>query len=185
MRRSCLAEFRLETERLVIRSWRDEDIAAFHAICRDPVVMATLGPVMTLAETEALVARERAFEAELGHTFWVVERRADQRLIGKCGVIRGRVEPILNLPEIGWRLAADCWGQGYISEAARACAAWFFANRADEAIWAITSSANLRSRAVMERLGMAYQPGLDFDHPRLAPGDSLLRHVTYRLDRRA
>ena len=82
-------------------------------------------------------------------------------------------------------LLLDCWGQGYISEAARACAAWFFANRADEAIWAITSSANLRSRAVMERLGMAYQPGLDFDHPRLAPGDSLLRHVTYRLDRRA
>lgn len=147
--------------------------------------MATLGPVMTLAETEALVARERAFEAELGHTFWVVERRSDQRLIGKCGVIRGRVEPILDRPEIGWRLASDCWGQGYITEAALACAHWYFAHHPDAAIWAITSEGNRRSRAVMERLGMAYQPGLDFDHPRLAADDPLLRHVTYRLDRPA
>ncbi len=145
--------------------------------------MATLGPLMSLAETEALVGRERAFEAELGHTFWVVERREDARLIGKCGIIRGRVAPILDLPEIGWRLASDCWGQGYITEAAQACARWFFANRDDEAIWAITSADNQRSRAVMTRLGMVHQPALDFDHPRLEPGDPLLRHVTYRLAR--
>lgn len=176
-----MADFRLETERLVVRSWRDEDIGPFAAICADPVVMATLGPVMELAETEAMVARERAFEAELGHTFWVVERREDARLVGKCGIIRGRDGPIEGKPEIGWRLASDCWGKGYITEAARACADWFFANRDAPAIWAITSIGNSRSRAVMERLGMQYRADLDFDHPRVPPDSPLLRHVVYEL----
>lgn len=178
-----MAGFRLETARLVIRSWRAADIVPFAAICADPVVMATLGPVMDLAETAAMVERERAFEAELGHTFWVVERKADARLVGKCGIIRGRDGPILGQPEIGWRLASDCWGHGYITEAARACIDWYFANRDGAAVWAITSAGNIRSRAVMARLGMAHQPELDFDHPRLAADSPLLRHVAYDLPR--
>ncbi len=180
-----MADFRLQTERLVLRSWREEDIEPFAAICADPLVMATLGPVMDLDATRALVARECAFEAELGHTFWVVERRGDGRLIGKCGIIRGRDGPIVGKPEIGWRLASDCWGQGYITEAARGCTDWFFANREAESLWAITSLGNLRSRAVMERLGMVYRVELEFDHPRLAQGSPLLRHVTYELPRAA
>lgn len=178
-----MGDFHLETERLILRSWREDDIAPFAAICADPVVMATLGPVMTLDETRALVEREKAFEAELGHTFWVVERRADLRLIGKCGIIRGRDGPIAGKPEIGWRLASDCWGQGYITEAARGATAWFFANRPDDALWAITHDGNRRSRGVMERLGMTYRPELDFLHPRLDAGNPLRPHVTYCLTR--
>jgi len=186
MQRGCLmADFRLQTERLVLRSWREDDIEPFAAICADPVVMATLGPVMDLDATRALVARECAFEAELGLTFWVVERREDGRLIGKCGIIRGRDGPIEGKPEIGWRLASDCWGQGYITEAARACADWFFANRDAESLWAITSVGNTRSRAVMERLGMRWRQELEFDHPRIAPESPLMRHVTYELPRAA
>lgn len=173
----------IETERLVLRSWHDVDIAPFQQICSDPQVMATLGPVMDLAETAALVERVRAMEALHGHTFWALERSEDARLIGWCGVIRGSVGPIDGKPEIGWRLARDCWGQGYASEAARASLDWLFANRPDDAAWAITSIGNTRSRAVMERIGMHYCPELDFDHPKLEPGDSLLRHVTYRIDR--
>jgi len=178
-----MADFRLETERLVIRSWREEDIAPFAVICADPVVMATLGPVLDLDGTKALVAREQAIEAEHGHTFWVVERRTDQRLIGKCGIIRGRDGPITGKPEIGWRLASDCWGQGYITEAARGCIDWYFAHREADAIWAITSTTNIRSRAVMARLGMRHHPDLDFDHPRVAPDSPLVRHVAYELPR--
>ena len=178
-----MADFRLLTERLAIRSWREEDVVPFAAICADPIVMATLGPVLELEGTRALVARERAFEAELGHTFWVVERREDGRLIGKCGIIRGRDGPIEGKPEIGWRLASDCWGHGYVTEAARACADWYFAHRDGDAIWAITSTTNQRSRAVMERLGMRHHPELDFDHPRLPADSPLLRHVAYELPR--
>ncbi|BEV02347.1 GNAT family N-acetyltransferase [Novosphingobium olei] len=173
----------IETPRLLLRPWREGDVTPFHAICADPVVMATLGPVMSLAETQALVERCMAMQAQDGHCFWAMERREDARLIGWCGVIRGTAGPVAGKAEIGWRLASDCWGHGYASEAARATVDWVFANLRDDAAWAITHVGNTRSRAVMERLGMAYQPGLDFDHPRLAADDPLLRHVTYRLDR--
>lgn len=173
----------IESPRLVLRSWRDDDLAPFHAICSDPQVMATLGPAMDRGQVAALIARVTAIEAANGHTFWAVERRDDARLIGWCGVIPGTAGPVDGKAEIGWRLAHDCWGQGYASEAARATLDWLFANLPVDSAWAITSLGNLRSRAVMERLGMHYCPDLDFDHPKLEAGDPLLRHVTYRLDR--
>jgi RimJ/RimL family protein N-acetyltransferase len=178
-----MAEFRLVSERLILRSWREEDLASFHAICSDPLVMATLGPLMDREETRALIERAQAREDQHGHTFWALERLEDARLIGWCGVIRGSAGPVEGKAEIGWRLASDCWGNGYASEAARASLDWLFANLPDDAAWAITNTGNLRSRAVMERLGMAHRPALDFDHPMLAPDDPLLRHVTYALER--
>lgn len=180
-----MSGFRLETDRLVLRAWRDEDIAPFHRICSDSEVMATLGPPLSRDETAALVARMQGLQGEFGHCFWALERRADARLIGWCGVIRGSVGPVEGKPEIGWRLARDTWGQGFASEAARASIAWAFANLADGAVWAITSVGNVRSRAVMERLGMQYRADLNFDHPRVPHGDPLVPHVTYMLGRRA
>ena len=173
----------IATPRLLLRSWRADDLDPFHAICSDPAVMATLGPVMSREETAALIERVSALESEHGHTFWAVERLADARLIGWCGVIRGNAGPVEGKAEIGWRLASDCWGQGYATEAARATLDWLFAHLSDDAAWAITHSGNARSRAVMERLGMAYCPELDFAHPRLAEDDPLRPHVTYRLAR--
>ena len=173
----------IETPRLLLRSWRADDLDPFHAICSDPAVMATLGPVLSREETAALIERVSTREREHGHTFWALERLADARLIGWCGVIRGSAGPVEGKAEIGWRLASDCWGHGYVTEAARACADWYFAHRDGDAIWAITSTTNQRSRAVMERLGMRHHPELDFDHPRLPADSPLLRHVAYELPR--
>ena len=178
-----MAEFRLVTDRLVLRSWREDDLDAFAEICADPLVMATLGPVLDRAETRALIARECSYEAQWGHTFWVVERREDGCLVGKCGLVRGRVGPIQGRLEIGWRLASPCWGKGYATEAARACARWAFDTLEDDAIWAVTAAANSASRAVMERLGMERMRRYDFDHPSLAAEDPLRPHVAYRLSR--
>ena len=178
-----MSGFYLETERLRLRSWRGDDAAAFHLVNGDPEVMATLGPVMSLDEVVALIERMQRIEAELGHCFWAMERRDDNRLVGWCGAIVGSAGPVAGKREIGWRMARDCGGQGLASEAARATIAWLFATRPDEALWAITSTDNFRSRAVMQRLGMTYRPELDFDHPRLAEDDPLLRHVTYELRR--
>ncbi len=175
----------IETERLTLRPWRADDIAPFQAICSDPLVMATLGPPLDLAETQALVERMQRLQAELGHCFWALERRADARLIGWCGAIRGSVGPVAGKAEIGWRLASDCWGMGYAIEAARATRDWCFARLADDAIWAITAEGNSRSRSVMERLGMTHRKGLEFDHPRVPVDSPLLRHVVYSLDRTA
>ncbi len=104
-------------------------------------------------------------------------------LIGWCGVIVCPVGPIVGKREIGWRMARDCWGQGLVTEAARASVDWLFANRSDDSLWAITSTGNRRSRAVMDRLGMIYRPDLDFDHPKIPADSPLLHHVTYELPR--
>jgi len=175
----------IETPRLTMRAWRDADVVPFQAICSDPEVMATLGPPLDMAVTATRIAWMREHEARHGHCFWALERREDARLIGWCGMIRGDVAPVEDKVEIGWRLARDCWGAGYASEAARGAAAWGFANLPDDAIWAITWRGNIRSRAVMERLGMRHHPDLDFDHPKLAEGDPLRPHVAYSLSRAA
>lgn len=173
----------IESDRLVLRSWRGEDLAPFAAICADPRVMATLGPLMSKEETAALIERVGAIEITHGHTFWALERKVDARLIGWCGVIRGTAGPIEGKAEIGWRLAGDCWGLGYATEAAYATLDWLFANLPDDEAWAITHTGNLRSRAVMERLRMHYRPEFDFDHPRLGEDDPLRPHVTYSVAR--
>jgi RimJ/RimL family protein N-acetyltransferase len=88
-----MAEFQLATERLVMRSWRDDDLAPFHAINSDPEVMATLGPVMSRDEVAALIARMRAHQAEHGHCFWALVRQDDQQRSGSDGHARSGNEP--------------------------------------------------------------------------------------------
>ena len=176
--------FRLETPRLILRQWREEDIDPFHGICSDPVVMETLGPLMSRDEVAALVARMFRMQEEDGHCFWAMERKEDGQLIGWCGIIRGRPgTSIEGKPEAGWRMSPSEWGKGYVTEAAVASVQWAFDNLPDEAVWAITNTDNRRSRAVMERIGMVYDPALDFDHPQVSVDSPLLRHVTYRIDR--
>ena len=179
-----MPEFRLETQRLILRGWLDTDIDPFHEICSDPVVMATLGALMAREQVAATVARMQRLQCALGHCFWVMERKEDQQLIGWCGLIRGDVDtPIANRLEAGWRMTPSAWGKGYVTEAAIASVQWAFDNRDDDAVWAITTTNNKASRAVMERLGMEYIPEHDFDHPNVPADSPLLSHVTYRIER--
>lgn len=178
-----MGEFRLETERLILREWRDEDVEPFAMMSADPAVMATLGPLLTRDETAALIDRLRVRAEVHGHTFWALERRVDQRFIGFCGIVRGAVDPIAHLPEVGWRLASDMWGMGYAKEAAQASLDWAFANLPDDRVWAITSQDNVRSWGLMERLGMARHPDMDFDHPNVPDASPLRPHITYSIAR--
>ncbi|WP_338446784.1 GNAT family N-acetyltransferase [Pelagerythrobacter marensis] len=177
-----MADFRHETGRLWLRDWRDGDCDDFHRVCGDPRVMATLGPVMSRGETAKLIADLQDRAARFGHTFWALERKSDGRVIGFTGLVRGNIAQIEGELEIGWRLAADCWGQGYAREAAEASLDWAKANRSGEPVVAITARANARSRALMERLGMTRRPERDFDHPRVPEGDPLRPHVLYAID---
>ena len=173
--------FRLETKRLVMREWHHDDLDDFHALNSDPRVMDTLGPLKSREEISNLIVRLQKLQAEYGCCFWALETKADNKLIGWCGMIRGAHDvPVKDKLEIGWRLAFDAWGKGYITEAAKECIAWAAQNFPDEQVWAITSENNVRSRAVMERLDMEYLPDKDFDHPMVDPDSKLLHHVTYR-----
>lgn len=174
--------FGLETDRLILRDWRDPDFAALHALCTCPQVMATIGPLHDEEKTREFLARLQERTERDGHTFWSMERKSDGRVIGFCGVSRGPIPPIEGVLEIGWRMAVDCWGRSYAREAAEATLQWIAANRPDEPICAITSVGNVRSRGLMQRLGMRYRPEMDFDHPHVAAGSPLVPHVTYWLD---
>ncbi|WP_219892895.1 GNAT family N-acetyltransferase [Aquisediminimonas profunda] len=176
-------DFRLETTRLILRSWRDDDVLPFASMSADPRVMATLGPLMSAQEAEAMIGRLHAIEERHGHTFWALERKKDGRFLGFCGLVMGNVGPIDGKIEIGWRLAHDAWGQGYAREAAEASLDWGFSNRDVEQIWAITTPGNVRSWGLMERLGLKRHPQLDFAHPKNADDSPLKQHITYSIAR--
>jgi RimJ/RimL family protein N-acetyltransferase len=172
----------LETTRLLLRPWRDEDIAGFVAMSADPAVMEYLLPLSERGlSAETWVARKRAHWVEHGFGQWVVELPGDASFIGVIGLETISYEAHFTpAVEVAWRLARPYWRQGYATEAARTALDYGFSQLELQEIVAVTVPANQRSRRVMERLGMTRTPDDDFDHPRLPEGP-LRRHVLYRL----
>lgn len=176
----------IETERLVLRGWRETDAEPFHAMGRDPAVMEFLGPLAERADVDAAIVRQNGFLDSYGHCFWALERRDDGAFLGFCGIKPGAAgTPIEGQTEIGWRLATSHWGQGYAREAAQASLDWGWANLDADRIWAITVNDNSRSRGLMERLGMTRHPELDFLHPLPGLDERLRPHITYSIGRPA
>lgn len=169
----------IETARLILRPWRDEDRPAFAEINGDPRVGDWLGGAIDRAASDALMDRIGADMADQGFGFWAAELRADGRLAGMIGL--RRVDFLAGGPaiEMGWRLHPDVQGQGLATEGAAAALTWGFANTETAEIVAFTAETNLPSQAVMRRLGMRRAAERDFDHPRLAEGHPLRRHVMY------
>jgi RimJ/RimL family protein N-acetyltransferase len=177
---------RQTTARLILREWRDEDRAPFADLNADPRVAEFLGEPMDRAASDALVERIVARWAADGSGLWAVERVEDGAFLGFAGLAAPSFETAFTpCVEVGWRLAAPFWGNGYATEAARAALRFGFEDLDLEEIVSLTTVANARSRAVMERLGMTRNPADDFDHPRLAEGNPLRPHVLYRLGRDA
>jgi RimJ/RimL family protein N-acetyltransferase len=174
----------IETERVILRGWRESDVEPFHAMGNDPQVMEFLGPYLSLADAEGAMERQNDTLAALGHCFWAVERREDGAFMGFCGVKPGPVNtPIEGEIEIGWRLARPYWGNGYAREAAQASLDWVWANLDVDNVAAITVLGNTRSWGLMERLGMSRAIDDDFDHPNVPIGNPIRRHITYRVAR--
>jgi RimJ/RimL family protein N-acetyltransferase len=176
----------LRTARLLLRQWRDDDVAAFAEFSADPAVMRYLVPFADHAAMDAWVAAARAHWQDHGFGPWVVELPDEAPFIGVVGLSNLRFAlPFAPAVEAAWRLAPRYWGQGYAFEAARAAIDDGFGRLGLNQIVAFTVPANLASRRVMEKLGMTRDPADDFDfeHPRLPPGHPLRRHVLYRLRR--
>jgi RimJ/RimL family protein N-acetyltransferase len=174
----------LRTPRLCLRPWCDADLASFAAINADARVMEFFPRPLDRAESDAAAARIRDEIAARGFGNWAVEVPGVSDFIGFVGLSVPRFEAHFTpCVEIGWRLAAEHWGRGYATEAARVALAFGFGELALDEIVSFTVPANLRSRAVMERVGMTRSPADDFDHPALPDRHPLRRHVFYRAGR--
>jgi RimJ/RimL family protein N-acetyltransferase len=173
----------VETERLILRAPVAADRAALHAMWADPLVMATLGPVKSAAESDATIERHRGY-GRVGLGFWVVERRDTAETIGFCGLKPGAENtPIAGEVEIGWLIARDHWRQGFAREASAASLDWAWANTSAPRVVAITSARNLPSQALMTQLGLQRLHALGFVHPALSGDPDLRETVVFAIDR--
>lgn len=174
----------LETERLILRRWRRSDFAPFAALNADARVMAHFLRPLPAADSDALIARLQDHWSDHGFGVGAVERKADGVFLGMAGLAWARFNaPVCPCVEIGWRFAAEHWGQGFATEAARAWAAHGFETLGLAEIVAFVVPANLRSQAVTARLGMRRDPARDFDHPLLPEGHPLQPHWLFALPR--
>lgn len=173
----------IETERLILRPWREEDIAEFARVTNTPAVMEFLGGVKEPEAFQGSFERVTASQEKNRFCFWIVERRIDGALLGFCGLKVGNTPPIVGEIEIGWRLREDAWGQGYAREAAIATLEWAWQNLDCDRVVAITAAGNKRSWGLMERLGMHRLHDMDFEHPDVPAGDKAKPHITYAVER--
>ncbi len=173
----------IRTERLHLRHWRDDDIEPFAAMNADARVMAHFPSLQSREKSAALVARWRARMGERGWGLWAAELRRTGEFIGFVGLeVPAATLPCSPCVEIGWRLAAAHWGQGYATEGAKAALGIGFETLGLDEIVSFTAVGNLRSRAVMERLGMT-ETDPTFEHPDIPVGHPVREHCLYRLSR--
>jgi RimJ/RimL family protein N-acetyltransferase len=170
------------TDRLRLREWRESDREAFARINADPRVMEFFPSVLSREASDALADRAEKHFREHGFGPWAVELIETGEFIGFTGLSIPNFEaPFMPAVEIGWRLSAEYWGHGLATEAARASVQYGFGELQLDEIVAMTVPANVRSRRVMEKIGMTRDAADDFDHPSLVDGHPLRRHVLYRL----
>lgn len=176
----------LETARLLIRNWEDRDRDLFHRINSDERVMRFFPFRRTRAEADAFLDRIRADNAARGYGFAALELKETGATIGFAGLYTDTVVPARpgGAVEIGWRLAPEFWGKGYVTEAGGELLRFGFEELALDEIVSFAVKDNAPSIAVMRRLGMRPEPEGDFDHPRVPDTHPhLKRHVLYTLSR--
>ena len=170
--------FRLQTNRLELRSWTEADFEPLARMNADPRVTQHFPHPITRAQSEATFNKLQSTELETGITFWALTH--ENAFIGFCGLAHVTFEANFTpAVEVGWRLHPDAWGQGFASEAGRACLDYGFRNLGLDRIIAFTAHSNLRSENVMRRLGM--QKIGEFDHPKIPEGNPVQNHLLYEI----
>ena len=173
----------IETARLTLRAWRDSDRAPYAAINADPAVMEFFPALQDRTASDAAIDAWNEQLAARGWSNWAVERRDTGAFIGFIGIsVPRRALPFSPCVEIGWRLAREHWGHGFATEGALGVLHRGFECHGLEEIVSFTALLNVRSQAVMQRIGMR-NANADFEHPALPEGHRLRPHCLYRISR--
>jgi RimJ/RimL family protein N-acetyltransferase len=175
----------IRTERLLMRRWRDEDREPFAALNADPAVMEHYQGTTRRDRSDAFIDRIEVWWDEHGWGLWAIEVPGVAPFIGYVGLWPADYVTGEPMVEVGWRLAREHWGNGYVTEAAREALRFGFEVVGLDEIVSFTVPQNERSWRVMERIGLRRDPAGDFDHPKVDPAayPHLVRHVFYRLGR--
>lgn len=178
-----MGEFRHETERLILRDWREEDWPLFWEGTNTPAVMRWLGGVCDADKRAGAQDRLLSYQRDHGHTFWVLERKVDGAILGFCGLKRcNQAGGPLGMMEVGWRLREDAWGQGYAREAATASLDLAFERYGADEVVALTVARNIASWGLMVRLGMQRREDLDFANADFDPEEPTI--IVYSITQR-
>ncbi len=174
----------LQTKRLILRPWREEDFAPFAQLNHDARVMEFLIGPLSFEESRALALRIQSDMESQGWGLFAVEVPGIADFIGFIGLAHVRYSAHFTpAVEIAWRLSYDHWGFGYATEGAKAVLDFGFNSLKLDEIVSCAAAKNIRSQHVMEKLGMERNPKDDFNHPKVAEGHPLQKHVLYRLKR--
>ncbi len=172
----------VRTKRLILRPWQEADLEPFAKLNADPRVREYFPGTLSRHESDASVKLMSNHIEKCGWGFWAASLIETGEFIGMIGLedvhFQAHFTPAV---EIGWRLAFDYWGKGYATEGAQAALEYGFETLNLEEIVSFTTVKNMRSRQVMEKIGMHHDSNDDFDHPKLPEGHALRRHVLYRL----
>lgn len=171
----------LETQRVLLRQWKEQDFSAFATLNSDPTVMEFFPNLLSREQSDVMAQKCQSLIANRGWGLWACELKTSGEFIGFVGLH----QPESNLPcspctEIGWRLHKHCWGKGYATEAARAALRFGFEGIFLNEIVSFTTVTNVRSRSVMERLGMVNTHN-NFKHPKIPKNHPLSEHVLYKM----
>ena len=177
----------LESERLILRTWIPNDIPVMAKISSNPIVMEHFPYTQDLSATKKMVHLINEHHHEHGYALYAVDTKNTGEFIGFVGLSH----PSFDIPhfmprglpivEIGWRLSADHWGRGYATEAAISVLNYAFTTLNLNEVISFTVAANVKSRRVMEKIGLHHNAADDFIHPRIDEKSSLKNHVLYRL----
>lgn len=177
----------INTKRLILRPWTEEDLEPFAKLNADARVREYFSGLLSRQESDASVKLASEHIQRCGWGFWAASLVETGEFIGFIGLEDVYFSAPFNKSgpavEIGWRLAFNHWGKGYATEGALAALKYGYETLGLEEIVSFTAVANQRSRHVMEKIGMHHRPEDDFDHPKLAEGHPLRRHVLYRLEK--
>ncbi len=176
----------VETERLLLRQWRDDDCPVFARLNADPIAMRYFPGVLSVQESYDQADKLRSLVAKQGWGLWAVELKFTGEFIGMTGLHLQDTDsgfPHAPLTEIGWRLLPSHWGKGFAPEAAQRALRFAFEQLDLSVVYAFTAKSNTQSQRVMIKAGME-NTGEEFNHPRLKSGHKLERHCLYHLTKK-
>jgi len=171
----------LETDRLLLRQWKESDLAVFQKLNSDPEVMEYFPSTLNQEESNVVAQKCKELISSRGWGFWAVELKSSSEFVGFVGLHKPSESlPFAPCVEIGWRLLKQFWGNGYATEAGGKALEYAFNELNLNEVVSFTTTSNVRSRSVMDKLGLK-NSNQNFKHPDIPQGDLLSEHVLYTI----